>query len=63
MIAHTPGPWYLVDWLARSFARVYAVRRDWFGGVDYMTTPTGKRRRFRTAEAARAAIAKAEGKS
>lgn len=58
---HTPGPWEVADYLSRSVSRVFVVCR-WTGpGAvhEYLRTPAGKVRRFRSYEAARAAMAKA----
>lgn len=58
---HTPGPWYVVGYLNRLGTPFWNVCRDRFAGRDYLTTPSGKRRRFMSEQAARAAITKAAG--
>ena len=59
---HTPGLWEVATWSSRADIKrtVYAVRRSiGVGLAEYLRTPSGTVRRFRTLEAARAAIAAA----
>lgn len=52
-------PWYAVGFLSRLGSPFWIVCRDRFAGRDYLTTPTGKRRRFMSEATARAAIFRA----
>ncbi len=58
---HTPGPWYSVSYLNGANNAYWIVCRDRFAGRDYLLTKSGKRRRFLSVDAARAASAKATG--
>lgn len=58
---HTPGPgpWQTLSYLNAAGNAYWIVCRDRFAGRDYVLTRTGRRRRFLSAENARAAIIKA----
>lgn len=56
-----PEPWNVYS--LTGHLNVYLLRRQTPHGYEFMQTPSGFPRHFRSLEKARAAIAKAEGRS
>lgn len=55
---HTPGPWKV---LRNSRTLKFHAARETNDGTEFLVTPNGMPRAFKSGDAARAAIAKAKG--